>query len=175
MTKTILVVDAYSSGNFLAPEFHRRGFECVHLQSTKEIYPILKKSFVESDFVANLAFDGDLDALLRNLKKMNIGAVVPGTETGVPLADSISEALSLKTNGTMHSRARRNKFLMIERLRDEGLSVARQSKSSDVNDLIAFKNTLGLKKVVVKPVESAGAEDVRICSSDREWGRGCGG
>lgn len=165
MNKTILIVDAYSSGNFLAPEFFRRGFDCVHLQSTPEIFPILKKSFIRDDFVANLAFDGDLDALLRSLKKLNLAAAIPGTETGVHLADSISEALNLKTNGTSKSRARRNKYVMIETLRDAGLNVAQQTKSCHVQDLIAFKEGHNFSKVVVKPVESAGSEDVRICET----------
>ncbi len=168
MRKVVLIVDAYSAGNLLAKEFRRRGYDCVHLQSTKEILPILKKSFVESDFEANFAFTDDVDHTLRQFRKMEICAVLPGTETGVLLADTISEALHLKSNGTQFSRARRNKFFMIETLRAAGLAVARQKKSSYAQDLVAFKNDIGLSKVVVKPVESAGAEDVRMCEGDGE-------
>lgn len=164
--KVILIIDAYASGNLLAPQFQKRGFECVHVQSTKEIYPALKNTFVEKDFVANLAFLGDLDALLRNVKKLNVEAALAGTDSGVHLADSISEALGLKSNGTELSKARRNKFLMIQALQNANVDVARLCTASDVSDLIAWKKREQLNKVVVKPIEGCGDEDAYICESD---------
>ncbi len=168
MSKMILIVDAYSSGNLLAPEFQRHGFDCVHVQSTKEIFPVLKKSFNADDFAANLAFNGDLDALLRQVKKLNIEVAVAGSETGVLLADSISEALSLKTNGTSLSKARRNRSLMMEALHKAGLFVPRTIAAADVRDLIAFKNQFALKRVAVRPCEGTSTESVIVCETDEE-------
>lgn len=57
---------------------------------------------------------------------------------------------------------------MIETLRDAGLKVALQNKSAHALDQIAFKRDTALNKVVIKPVESAGSEDVRICTNDEQ-------
>lgn len=168
MKKIALIVDAYSAGNLLAPEFKKRGFDCVHVQSTPEIFHILRPSFVPTDFVANMAFSGDRAALLSHIREFPVVSVMPGTETGVHLADEISESLGLKSNGLKKSAARRNKYLMIETLRASGLLVAQQNKSPHALDQIAFKRDARLDKVVVKPVESAGSEDVRICTSDEQ-------
>lgn len=166
--KVAVIVDAYSSGQFLAPEFKKHGLACVHVQSTKEIYHVFKKSFFVENFIQNIPYDGDFSKLLFTLARYTIVAVVPGTETGVHLADELSAALNLKTNGTEKSKARRNKYHMLETLRAHKIPVMHQHKSARAQDLIDFKHAMGLKKVVVKPVESAGSEDVRICTTNEE-------
>ena len=51
---------------------------------------------------------------------LNVRAVFAGAETGVELADQLSEAMNLRTNGTAHSEERRNKFAMGEAVRNAG-------------------------------------------------------
>jgi len=46
--------------------------------------------------------------------------VLAGAETGVELADQLSELLGLRSNGTGHSEERRNKFAMGEAVRHAG-------------------------------------------------------
>ena len=43
-------------------------------------------------------------------------AVIPGAETGVELADQLSDRLGLRSNGSVGSDARRNKYLMGEKV-----------------------------------------------------------
>ena len=50
--------------------------------------------------------------------------VIVGCETGVLVGDELSEALGLRTNGTLHSAVRRNKFQQAEAARRAGLTVA---------------------------------------------------
>jgi GTP cyclohydrolase III len=52
---------------------------------------------------------------------LNVRAVFAGAETGVELADQLSEAMNLRTNGTAHSEERRNKFAMGEAVRNAGI------------------------------------------------------
>ena len=52
-----------------------------------------------------------------------VKAVFAGAETGVELADQLSEAMNLRTNGTAHSEERRNKFAMGEAVRSAGISL----------------------------------------------------
>ena len=53
-----------------------------------------------------------------------------GAETGVALADELSEHLQLRSNGTAQSEARRNKYLMGEAVRDAGIRAAKQLRAS---------------------------------------------
>jgi len=163
-----VVVDGYSAGNLLAPEFHRRGHDCVHVQTTADIWPILLPTFRPDDFKAKLTFAGDLEKLVRDLAAYPVACVVPGTETGVELADALSERLGVATNGTEKSRARRNKYEMVEAVRSAGLPAARQLCASRTEDLVAWFNKSGLTKVVVKPLNSAGTDRVAVCTTAAE-------
>ena len=133
--KICIIVDAYSGGNLLAPEFLKRGIRCLHVQSTETIWPILTPTFHPEHFEANFPFNGDFEALVRGLKAWNPSFAIAGTETGVPLADRLSVALGLATNGTQKSHARRNKYEMIETLRRAGLPVPRQMKSRSAREI----------------------------------------
>ncbi len=170
--KYAVIVDAYSAGNLLAPEFKRRGLKCIHVQSTLEIWPILRPSFREEDFEENLKFDGSLEKMGLALEKYPLLCVLPGTETGVQLADQLAEKVGVPGNGTAKSEARRNKFVMIETCRKAGLRVAEQFKSKYKDELVEWFNQWlkrsGLKKVVVKPIESAGTDKVSVCQTHAE-------
>ncbi len=169
MKRYAVIVDAYSAGNLLAPEFKARGVSCLHVQSTKEIWPILSPSFRESDFDVNLKFGGELGPILGMLRSRDVVCVVPGTETGVELADQIAEGLGLPTaNGTRLSPARRDKFLMGEAVRAAGLRAAKQFRSASPADSVGWFRASGLSRVVVKPVKSAGTDNVRVCASEAE-------
>ena len=94
--------------------------------------------------------------------------ILPGCETGVNLCDSLSEAIDFCANGTALSAARRNKFLMAENVRRQGIAVPQQFFSERLEDLVEWvKNSSGWP-VVVKPAESLASEDVRICRSEAE-------
>ena len=76
--KTVVIVDAYSSGNLLAPALKERGYCCVHVQSTKEILPIYASSFEERDFIKNIKFQGSLRELMGNLSAFEPLCVISG-------------------------------------------------------------------------------------------------
>ena len=65
---------------------------------------------------------------------LNVRAVFAGAETGVELADQLSEAMNLRTNGTAHSEERRNKFAMGEAVRNAGIVRDFQRAASSEND-----------------------------------------
>jgi biotin carboxylase len=92
--------------------------------------------------------------------------VVAGTEPGVELADALSEALQpitgAPTNGTALSRARRDKYLMIERIKQQGLRGARQLLVEDEAQLRDWHRDIG-GTVVLKPLRSAGNDGVTWC------------
>ncbi|MBX9768367.1 MAG: ATP-grasp domain-containing protein [Bdellovibrionales bacterium] len=164
MRGKVIVVDAYSSGNLLAPEFKRRfGLRADHVQSTREIWPILRPSFFPEHFERNFPFDNNFAELVTWAREAAPLAVIAGTETGVELADQLSEALGLATsNGTTMSPARRDKFLMIEACRSAGLKVAQQIKAKSWDEVSVWLAKTGLKKIVVKPLKSAWTDSVVV-------------
>ncbi len=165
MSQKIIIVDGYSSGNLLAPEFKTRKIDADHVQSTEKIWPTLVPSFRPQDFQRNFPFDGNFKKLLEWAQEAKPLAVIAGTETGVELADRLSNALKLaNSNGIKSSLARRDKFLMIEACRDAGLRVAQQCKASNWMEAKSWLAGVNLSKYVVKPLKSAWTDQVFICT-----------
>jgi len=157
---TAAIVDAYSVGRHLPGAFARAGAEVVHVQSTPDFLPGVPPPDL-SPYAANVVHTTPEQTAAR-LGELGVVCVVPGQETGVPLADLLSERLGLPGNGSALSRARRDKYDMIETLRSAGLHCARQLKSHDVDELVAWADSNGYP-VVVKPLSSASTDGVSIC------------
>jgi len=88
----------------------------------------------------------------------------------VQLADRLSEALGLRTNGSQGTEARRNKYVMGEKVREAGLRAVRQKSASRWAEVETFLNDWKPDpyRVIVKPMESAGSDDVTLCNSFEE-------
>ncbi|WP_263164847.1 ATP-grasp domain-containing protein [Streptomyces sp. SCSIO ZS0520] len=163
---TAVVVDGYSAGNFYPAAFAAAGARVIHVQSTPELIP----SMLAPDLTAyaeNIV-DGDVDSLAARLAPLDPVCVVPGQESAVRLADALSEALGVKSNGTRLSPARRDKYEMIETLRRAGVRCARQFKSADPAALVDWAEREGGYPAVVKPLSSAGSDSVFICRDAAE-------
>uniref|UniRef100_M4BST9 ATP-grasp domain-containing protein n=1 Tax=Hyaloperonospora arabidopsidis (strain Emoy2) TaxID=559515 RepID=M4BST9_HYAAE len=188
--EAVVVVDPYSTGMTLAEKALARGYVCLCVYSdtldvTQERIAKVPKHLT-ARYGAIIYHDGDVEkrdehqaladtaAALRRVKHVDIIAVFPGAETGVVLADKLSEHLQLTTNGTKGSAARRNKYLMGEKVRAAGLRAVAQVQATKWSQVEAFVNeelTPRLEaderafQVIVKPVESAGSDDVMLCCS----------
>ncbi|EEY59748.1 uncharacterized protein PITG_20994 [Phytophthora infestans T30-4] len=189
--EAIVVVDPYSTGSTMAEKVLERGYLCVcvysdTLEVTQERISHVPKELA-SKFLAIIYHDGeaerkdaskalqDTSAALRRVKNVDIVGIFAGAETGVLLADKLSEHFKLTTNGTSGSNARRNKYLMGEKVRASGLRAVAQVQAAKWSQVESFvKNELipmlkgGDFKVIVKPVESAGSDDVMLCHSMEE-------
>lgn len=165
----VAIVDAYSSGNLLALEFKARGYDCVHVQSSPHIPALLVSSFKLNDFTANIIYHGCLEQALSQLRETSPLAVLAGSETGVALADALSEALGLKSNGTKLSSCRRNKYDMAEQIRSQSLKAVRQLKASSLQSVMQWlKQNQVNWPVVVKPLHSAASDGVFLCQNESE-------
>ncbi|MEU8772366.1 ATP-grasp domain-containing protein [Streptomyces sp. NPDC048606] len=165
--RPVVIVDAYASARCLAPLFRARGHTCVHVQSTPTIPAAYAQSFRPGDFVANVVHDGDLDRTLAALAAHAPRALVPGIERAVVLADRLGEALGLPTNGTALSAARRDKYRMIETVKEAGVPGTEQVLAHDLDTLLRwYEKDRG--RVVLKPVSSAGSDGVHFCDDERE-------
>lgn len=171
MTRPVVaIVDAYSTARYFAPIFGERGYDCLHVQSAPRIPAVYAQSFCGGDFSGNCVHTGDLGETLDLLRAQHPVALIAGIESGVELADELSEALGLRTNGTAFSPARRDKFAMIETVRAAGLPAAAQTLADDRDHLLEWYRGAGAGRVVVKPVRSAGNDGVFFCDDERAVG-----
>lgn len=83
----------------------------------------------------------------------------------------------LRSNGEEGSLARRNKYLMGEKVRNFGVRAVKQRLVTTIEDMMDFLKTLSPTGVVhsdmelrcvVKPVQSAGSDDVYLCKTVAE-------
>lgn len=115
---------------------------------------------------------GDVEDTASRIRKLHLpirGCMV-GCESGVEVSDQLCEALGLQGNGNNLSQARRNKYLMGERIRACGLRAAKQLLATnweEVEEFIASFNQRRFR-VVLKPVDSAGTDSVFFADSMAE-------
>lgn len=169
---TVLIVDAYSSGSLLAPALIAQGYNVVHVHGKGSPLDFQVSSFHPQNFSADFAHQGDWAALVDWVRAQAPRAILAGSESGVLLADELADyfhaELGVPSNGI--EIARRDKYLMAEKLRAAGIPAVMQMKTRDVE---AAKEWIREKKlfpgkVVVKPLMSAGGIGLNICNNIAE-------
>ncbi|MDO5286562.1 MAG: ATP-grasp domain-containing protein [Actinomycetia bacterium] len=163
----VAITDVYTPSMRYTRAFREAGHEVIRVQSTDQVpalyRPGLSQAELDEVFCANLS-PTEARARLAELKPV---AVLAGGECGVELADELAERLGLPGNGTRLSEARRNKYVQVEAVRARGLRATRQLLVRDADQLRAWHADLG-RRVVVKPLRSAGNDGVRFCASPHE-------
>lgn len=183
--KVAVVVDPFSTGAVVAHALMARGYECICVYSDKleniENVASLVPEGLSLTFAATIAYEGKIDRTVaavkkaaasivggRNAQDKLVCAVLPGAELGVKLADLLVDSLGLNGNVMDHSSARRDKYLMGETLRGAGVRAVKQVRATTWAQAKAFiEHDLRPTpfEVVLKPLESAGTEDVVLCFS----------
>lgn len=171
--KTIIViVSAFSSGGVRLPLlFSGRGYDCIHVTTTREWeMKWVHHYFNEKQFTKNfiVSDSNDLSSLLVELKKYNVKAILPGCESGVPLADALLQHFDLPKNDFSLSQARRNKYLMIETIKQHGLSHIEQCKTGKLDEILQWYGKKTRERVVMKPLSSASSDGVFYCNNATE-------
>lgn len=161
----IVVVDGFSSGKFLAKKLRADGCVLLHVASSPHLddyyyvgfdFSIYEHSITNEDFASTAA----------QVKEFKPDFIIAGAESGVLLADELNNALGLSySNDFDKTNARRNKYEMIERLTVAGLPAARQAVVSSWDSARAWIESHDKFPIVLKPLESAGADGVYICNS----------
>lgn len=162
-----VVIDPFSSGQFLVDEFDARGIPCVAVLTNK-LPPLLGASFRPEKYAAVLDACNDVDALADRLAAFRPTCVMTGIETGIELMDGLAARLGLPGNDPATSALRRDKYLMNECLRTAGIRSAAQSKVGSVAEADGWLQSHGIYPVVVKPSLSAGSDNVHICADRAE-------
>merc|ERR1712032_658629 len=90
-----------------------------------------------------------------------------GAESGVTSADHLSAELKVQTNGIFPTGDRRNKSVQQRAVKAAGLRAVREALGATCSDVQAFVDDEPLP-IVVKPVESAGSDGVKLCKTKEE-------
>ena len=164
----VVLVDPYSTGCLIAEEILKRGYTVMALW-TKGFAPEMKThvpiSVNELRYHAELDEADTLEATAVAVKKaagnLRVVACIAGGEAGVDLADALSEFLKVRTNGTAVPN-KRDKKLQQELIKKRGLRSVRQAGGDKFEDVEAFLRREPYP-VVLKPIESAGSDGVKLC------------
>jgi biotin carboxylase len=160
----VAIVDPYSSGAMLAEALQERNVQCIAVQSSPLLPDSMKSGFNPDGFVEVIDHRDDLDETLSALERHQPSHVIAGFESGVELADMLSERLGVPSNGTKLSKARRNKYLMLETMRAHGFRTPVQLRSSQVDEIIDWIDSTVEWPVIIKPVKSVASDNVYCCT-----------
>jgi biotin carboxylase len=166
--EAVVIVDPYSTGCCIAEEIQKRGYTMFALW-TKGFAPEMKLHVPLS--VGKIIYKAELDEadtlvdtaslVYKTADKLRVIACIAGGEAGVDLADALSERLKVRTNGTRIPN-KRDKKLQQELIKEAGLRSVRQACGSTFAEVESFLQTEPFP-VVLKPVESAGSDGVKLC------------
>lgn len=169
----VVLVDPYSTGCLIAEEIQKRGYTIMALW-TAGFAPEMKTHVPVS--VNKLNYHAELDeletleataeAIRKKAGVLRVVAVIAGGEAGVDLADALSEYLKVRTNGTKIPN-KRDKKLQQELIKKRGLRSVRQAGGDKFEDVEPFLQREPYP-VVLKPIESAGSDGVKLCHNFEE-------
>lgn len=171
--EAVVLVDPYSTGCCVAEEIMKRGFSVIALW-TRGFSPEMKKHVPLSCRTLNyLAEVEESETLAKTSQSvyeaagtLRLVACLAGGEAGVDLADALSEHIKVRSNGT-NIPNRRDKKVQQDLIRQHGLRSVRQAGGSEFAEVKEFLETESYP-VVLKPVESAGSDGVKLCHSFEE-------
>lgn len=169
MIRPIVIVDPLSSGIELASTFKAKGVPCIAII----FEPLERMGFGteinKSDFMEIICVQPDLENILRAYNPI---AIIPGTESGVNLAEKLTNILTPEfANDQSKSLQRQHKALMQEALNEAGVPSLKTLSSSSEDEIETWikLNDLSSTPLIVKPPISAGSDKVFHISSGKSW------
>lgn len=169
-TKFIAIIDAYSSGITLAELFKQYGYHILHIRSTNKLHAYYLDSLKKIYFSAEIDYitdcDGSFTALCDKLSQYSLLFAIAGIDSGSYLTDKINHYFKLPGNSLALSLVRKNKYLQQEHLQHTKLSSLSSSDyylTDELTKLEAWLNQHNEWPVIIKPIESANSQDVKLC------------
>ena len=168
-----IIVDPWSTGQEYGPAFREAGAVPIAVLSGPDVLKTYATSWFPENYDAQHPFDGDLGSLVEQLRRYLPDAfIVPGSESGVELADQLIEALMPGTGNVAGlAGARRDKRAMSAALAAAGVPRLREISTADPAAVERWLAETGLagKRLVVKPPKSAGGDEVHVVAEDEDW------
>lgn len=169
--RNIIVVMCISTGKNFIEDIINRGYNPIvlHLKDPdtdegrmheKTVYEEYKRIPYKFDMI----YEKDsFEETLELVRKADPLLIVPGSERGVILATRLSHELGLLGNPIENLDAMTLKDKMHERLAHNGLRHIKGKVVHSLKEALEFYDSENMDEVVIKPVYSAGSEDVRMC------------
>lgn len=163
--KKIVLVDAYSLGALFSRVLAGTGYDCIHVRSGAGLPKKLMNSFPAECFSEDLSVESiGLNEINDYLTNFDIEYVIPCSEPGVELADTLAAKLNISRNDSALSTARRDKYLMHEALKARNVRSISHFISNDLSEIRDWVKQSGLTRYVLKPLSGGGGHNVFICS-----------
>jgi biotin carboxylase len=169
----IVVCDPVSTGGAIAEELSKSGFLMIKVWSlavTEEFQDHVPSVATDMPWLGEVNEMAPLDDTCAEISaivgKRELVGVIVGGETGVILADELSEAFNLRTNGTA-CKGRRNKSEQQKLVKAAGLRSTREASGIVLADVREFLQKEPMP-CIVKPTESCGSDGVKKCNTVAE-------
>lgn len=162
--RVAVIVDPYSSGQYLVHELRQQQWAMVGVQSSQDLAGFWLAQYDGSLFVKTVRHES-LEKTVAELSEYEVVTVLPGSEPGVTLCEELQDTLGLPGNGAATAEWRRHKHAQQERLREVGVRAVQQLFSDDVEEILAWQQQWGTWPVIVKPAMSGGTDGVYWCHS----------
>ncbi len=172
--KYIAVVDCASSGEMYIQDIIEMGYRplAIYTYIDAEHARILHANMENAigklggrAEVVRIPKDLPFEELLEKIAAYNIVCVVPGSDTGVVLADKLSKALGLRGNDPETTHLRCTKEGMCRALQKADIRAIRTEVVASSDQITRFWKENGLEKAVLKFSESSGTVGLKICTS----------
>ena len=114
--------------------------------------------------------DGHFQDWEQSLEDFELVAISCESESGLGDAELLADKLNLTCHNGFNE-ARRNKYQMIETVREAGLKVVQQRLCGEAEEALSFAEEIGVqsvegeKWVVVKPVRGVASDGVHLCKN----------
>ncbi|EJL6489022.1 ATP-grasp domain-containing protein [Vibrio cholerae] len=170
--KYVIIVDPISSSSIFSDIIKDKyGYETIAVNTITNLPDSVKSTFRPESFSNCFLFDGDIGKLIIDIEDYVGGRpdfILCGSEPGVFLFDKLSVHWDIMPNDITKSQQRRNKFLMQEQLRNDGLPCINQIKSSSLDEILEWSQNQDCNRFVVKPMLSFGTDSVTFCNDVQE-------
>ncbi|WDZ83714.1 ATP-grasp domain-containing protein [Micromonospora cathayae] len=167
-----VIVDPYSSGALYAPALTAAGVPVVAVLSAPQPPEVYAASYRPHDFAETVVVTGDTGPAVTRLRELRPRCVLPGTESGVEVADAIAPlVVPERANVPGLAAARRHKGEMAAAVRRAGLPVPAQLCTADPDEVARWLVASGLtgRDLVIKPPKSAGTDGVTRVRAGGDW------
>lgn len=166
-TSYAVIVDGYSSGNVLAGLFKQLGYNIIHIQSTNKLHPYYFETYQPDHYEKTIDYiehhSSNFKKLCEKLADYKLLFALAGIDSGVYLADQINDYFNLPSNSLRLSLIRKNKYRQRVHLSNLGLRNTCYFVAGSLEKLCAWLKKQNQWPVVLKPLESANSQGVKLC------------
>lgn len=171
--QVIVVCDPVSTGGAIAAELSSRGYSMIRIWTlavTEEFKDHVPSVAKEVPWLGEVSQKDSLQdtcaEVLSIVGDRELVGVIVGGETGVILADELSEELGLRSNGTA-CKGRRDKSAQQKLVKAAGLRSTREASGTCLAQVREFLESEPMP-CIVKPTESCGSDGVKKCNTIEE-------